>query len=268
MTPLSAYAAGISRTTVEAGLRAAGKDVRSLVPADLDELEDFHTLGRVATAQLAELAGVDERDRVLDAGSGIGGTARFLAASHGCTVTGVDQSEDYCQTARWLNDAVGLGERITITEGDVTALPFPDGAFDVVVSQHVQMNVADKDALYGEAHRVLTPGGRLALWDVTGTGRGILYPVPWATDPADSHLVSSESLRSTVETAGFRIDQWTDLTQPASELMAAFLAEPPSALGLHVFVPDFTAKAANLARGFAEGYLQVIQALAVRPDGH
>ena len=76
MTALSAYATGMSRWNIEQALRDAGKNPAAIEPADLATLEDFHTLGRLATAQLVRLAGVTQRDRVLDAGTGIGGTAR------------------------------------------------------------------------------------------------------------------------------------------------------------------------------------------------
>lgn len=128
MTELSAYAAGVSRTTIETALRAAGKDLSALDPVDLAPVEDFHTLGRYATAQLADLAEVQHHDRVLDAGTGLGGTARYLASTHRCHVTGIDQSAQYCDAARWLNETVGLGDLITITQGDITSLPFPNGA--------------------------------------------------------------------------------------------------------------------------------------------
>jgi sarcosine/dimethylglycine N-methyltransferase len=265
MTELSAYTTGMSRTNIEEALRATGKNPSAIQPSDLAALEDFHTLGRLATTQLAQLAGVTPQDRVLDAGTGIGGTARFLVAEHGCSVTGIDLTPEYCETSRWLNDSAGLSERITIVQGDVTDLPFDDGSFDVVISQHVQMNIADKSALYAEAYRVLAPGGRLAMWDITGTADQITYPVPWATEPADSHVVTSDQLRAAVTSTGFDIEQWTDLTQPTAEMMAAVFSQPPSPLGLHVFVPDFATKAANLGRGFSAGCLQVIQALAVRP---
>ena len=265
MTGPAAYAAGASRNDVEQALRAAGKDPAALAPDDLAELEDFHTGGRLATAQLAELAGIGRRDRVLDAGSGIGGTARYLAASRGCTVTAIDQSEQYCATARWLNEIVGLDDRITVTKGDVTALPCADTSFDVVFSQHVQMNVGDKAALYREAYRVLRPGGRLACWDIAGAAPDDAFPLPWATDPAESHLAGSDDLREHVTAAGFRIERWNDLTAPIAELMAGFLSQPQSPLGLQVYVPDFATKAGNLVRGLAEGWLRAIQGLAVRP---
>ena len=61
------YATGLSRQGIERALIAAGKDTGHLAPADLGALEDFHTLGRIATGQLAELAGITSQDRVLDA---------------------------------------------------------------------------------------------------------------------------------------------------------------------------------------------------------
>lgn len=86
--------------------------------------------------------------------------------------------------------------------------------------------------------------------------------MPWADEPAVSHLVTSEALRAAVESSGFAIDQWTDLTQQASALMQTILTLPPSPLGLHAFVPDFAQKAANLTTALTDGRLRAIQGLA------
>src|SRR3984893_17704593 len=215
------YSTGLSRRNIERALSDAGKDLDHLAPADLGPLEDFHTMGRYATGQLVDLIGITGDDEVLDAGSGIGGTARFVADQRGCRGSAVDLTEEYCETNRWLNGLVGLDDRISVSQADVTELPFAEATFQVAISQHVQMNVADKARLYAEARRVLTGGGRLALWDIAA-GRGELdYPLPWADEPARSHLVTADQLRAAVESAGFAIEHWNDLTdQPAAFMRA------------------------------------------------
>jgi SAM-dependent methyltransferase len=203
---------------------------------------------------------------VLDAGTGIGGAARLIAAERGTCVTAVDLTPEYCEVAKWLNDAVGLGDMIEVRTADVTELPFDAASFDVVVSQHVQMNIADKRRLYAEARRVLAPGGRLALWDVTaGSGGPLRLPVPWAVSPEHSHLVTPERLAGLLREAGFVTAHWNDLTEPAEKAMREFLAGGQRPLGLHVFVPDFPAKAANLVRNLAENRARLIQAVLTVP---
>jgi SAM-dependent methyltransferase len=257
------YATGLSRPNIERALTAAGKDLEHLQPADLALLEDFHTMGRYATAQLVDLAGITSETRVLDAGSGVGGTARYVADRCGSEVTAVDLTEEYCETSRWVNRLVGLGDRISVRQADVTELPFADGTFDVVISQHVQMNVADKARLYAEARRVLVTGGRLAWWDITIGDRGELdYPLPWADQPERSHLVGPDELCVLVESAGFALEHYSDLTEQATALMQAMLAQPADALGLHVFVPDFRRKVENLTLALADGRLRAIQGVA------
>ena len=256
------YSTGLTRHNIEQALIAAGKDLGHLQPADLGMLEDFHTMGRIATSQLADLAKITSEDEVLDAGSGIGGTSRFLAGQYGCEVTAIDLTEEYCETARWLDRLVGLDDRISVRQGNVTDLPFADATFQVVISQHVQMNVPDKARLYDEARRVLVSGGRLAIWDITaGTPGPLDYPLPWADRPERSHLASADQLRAAAESAGFAVDQWNDLTDQAAALMEAFLSLPPSPLGLHAFVEDFTEKAGNLTRGLSSGRLRAVQGI-------
>lgn len=262
------YSTGLSRRSIEQALVAAGMDLDHLQPADLGPLEDFHTMGRIATSQLVDLITITPETRVLDAGSGIGGTARYVADRCRCKVTAVDLTEEYCDTARWLNRLVGLDDQISVGKADVADLPFADATFDVAFSQHVQMNVADKSRLYREARRVLVNGGRLAMWDITTGEQGDLhYPLPWADQPGVSHLVSSERLRAVVESSGFAIEQWNDLTEQAAATMQTILTLPPSPVGLHAFVTDFAAKANNLTSALADGRLRVIQgfARAIRP---
>ncbi|MGZ4515880.1 MAG: class I SAM-dependent methyltransferase [Mycobacterium sp.] len=257
------YSTGLSRNNIEHALRSAGKDLDRLAPADLGLLEDFHTMGRIATAQLVELAQITGEIAVLDAGSGVGGTARYIADRYGSQVTAVDLTDEYCETNRWLNRLVGLSNRISVHRADVTELPLPDAAFDVTISQHVQMNVADKARLYSETRRVLKDGGRLALWDIMIRGDAQLdYPLPWADQPARSHLVTPDELRAAVESAGFAVEHWNDLTDQAASLMRAILAQPANPLGLHAFVTDFQLKAENLTRALADGRLRAVQGVA------
>lgn len=257
------YSTGLTRPNIERALLAAGKDLNQLQPSDLAGLEDFHTLGRVSTGQLAELADITVDDEVLDAGSGIGGTARFLADQYGCEVTAIDLTGEYCETARWLNQLVGLEDRISVREGNVTNLPFDRASFTAVMSQHVQMNVADKTGLYLEARRVLVTGGRLAIWDITsGTPDRLHYPVPWADQPELSHLVPPNELRTLIEAAAFTVTHWADLTEEAVPLMRTLLSAPPGPLGLHTFIDNFAQKADNLVRALNDGRLRLIQGLA------
>jgi sarcosine/dimethylglycine N-methyltransferase len=257
------YSTGLSRRNIEQALVAAGKDLSHLRPADLGPLEDFHTMGRIATSQLVDLIDMTGDDQVLDAGSGIGGTARFVADKCRCRVSAVDLTEEYCETARWLNRLVGLDDRISVRRADVTELPFADATFQVVFSQHVQMNVADKSRLYQEARRVLADGGRLAMWDITSGGSADPdYPLPWADQPDLTHLATPDQLRAVVESAGFAIEHWNDLTDQAASTMKMFLGLPPDPLGLHVNVPNFAEKAQNLTRALGDGRLRAIQSVA------
>jgi hypothetical protein len=69
-------------------------------------------------------------------------------------------------------------------------------------------------------------------------------------------------LRCVIEGSGFEIEHWNDRTDQAGALMQTFVTLPSSPLGLHAFVTDFAAKAANLTAALTDGRLRVIQGVA------
>jgi SAM-dependent methyltransferase len=252
---------------IKPALAAIAPESQTLTVAQLAPLDQFHLRGILATSELARAAGIEPSTRVLDLGCGIGGPARYLAATFGCKVTGVDLSPGFIDAANYLTARCGLSELVTFQTGDAVHLPFEDAAFDAVFLQHVAMNIEDRAALYAEVRRILAPGGRLATYDLVAGDGEVVYPVPWARDVSTSFLLSEADTRTALEQAGFRADLWIDDTDPVLDWFKALMASPPASgptLGV-VMGADFQAKTANLARNLRENRLGVLSAVLTIP---
>ena len=105
---------------------------------------------------------------VLDVGSGAGMDSLVAAQMVGPSgsVTGIDMTPEMVAKARGSVAEMGLGH-VTIVEGSAEHLPFDDASFDVVISNGVIDLIPDKDSVFSEITRVLRPGGRIQLADVT-----------------------------------------------------------------------------------------------------
>jgi len=137
-------------------------------PEELARVPDFVVESFAGVANPFSLGRLEAGERVLDLGSGAGTDSLVAALQVGAegSVMGIDMTPEMIEKARAGAAALGLGN-VEFVEGEAERLPFTDESVDVVISNGVIDLVPDKGAVFSELHRVLVPGGRLQIADVT-----------------------------------------------------------------------------------------------------
>ena len=240
--------------------------------AQMAAFDQFHVGGLAATKAFDALLDLRPGERALDAGSGLGGPARHMAETFGCHVTGVDLAPSFVAVAQLLAERTGMSEQVSYQVGDLLALPFADACFDVVFTQHVVMNIDDREKVYREIARVLRPGGRFGFYDVLAAegGEPPIYPTPWAATREASFLRTEALTRQALAQAGLTVEVWNDVTDKAqgwfAQQRAGFspVANPAPSL-VTVMGPRFGEMAANIARNLAEGRVRLVMARCLLP---
>ena len=146
--------------------RAWAEDLR--YPPELANVPDTAVESFAGVANPWELGRLTPGERVLDLGSGAGTDSLVAAQMVGeqGSVTGIDMTPEMLTKARAAAAEMNAAN-VEFVESEAERLPFPDERFDVVISNGVIDLIPDKDAVFAELFRVLVPGGRMQLADVT-----------------------------------------------------------------------------------------------------
>ena len=268
----SHYTHGSLLDAIRDGVRRLGKTVDQVEIDDLGPVDEFHIGGRIATENFLDQLDIDDTHHVLDVGCGLGGASRYATQRYGCQVTGVDLTPEYIDTGNTLSEWVGLSKQIHLEVGEATALSHSDSTFDRAYVMHVGMNIADKDSLAAELHRVVRPGGRIGVYDIMQVVDGDLqFPVPWAGEPAGSSVSSPATYKRALDTAGFNVLSERNHRDFALEFFAnlqtrVVKSDGPPALGLHILMGDTrAAKLKNMIENISRNLVAPVEIIAEKP---
>ncbi|HMS35207.1 MAG TPA: class I SAM-dependent methyltransferase [Ignavibacteria bacterium] len=244
-------------------LKDNGIEKDMITRKDISLVDEFHLRGSQATQELVMEAGFSKDTKVLDIGCGIGGPARMIAEKFGSKVTGVDLTEEFIRTAGLLSELVGLKDLTEFICADATKLPFADESYDIVWTQHAQMNIKEKKALYSEIYRVLKKGGQFIYYDIFSVGDEPLYfPLPWAEERSISHLITIPDYNKLLTETGFIEVQKKDQTENSAnfikEMFAKVAKEGAPKMGLNLLMKETSIeKLKNVLRNISENKMAV-----------
>ncbi len=251
---------------IEAALAAIGKTPSSVTVADLASVDEFHVGGRAATKRLFDQLDFAAAAHLIDVGCGIGGPAR-LAAQQVDRVTGFDLTPAYVDAGNAINGWLGLDRSIELRAGDASGLDVDDDSFDGGYMLHVGMNIADKAAVLRELARVLRPGARFGIYDIMQLSDGSLsYPLPWASDPATSHVAPPAVYRAAATEAGFEVEVETSRRDEAMQFFQHAAAQgPPPPLSLKLLMGSTVGtKLQNMVAGIKAGFVAPVELILRR----
>ena len=186
-------------------LNKSGLNKTNLKIEDLHPIDQYHARGIAATKELAEKIDVKENDTIIDIGCGLAGPARYFANKFKCNVFGVDITQAFIEVGIDFNKRTNMGDRVHLQVSDGNTLPFDNGKFDGAISQHVTMNIKNRENFFTEIFRVLKKDTFFAFSEHgLGPNGNPIFPLPWADNEDMSFLINPDLTIKLLTKIGFK----------------------------------------------------------------
>ena len=149
-------------------LREIGKSTSStLLVEDLTKFDQLHYHGTDAIDIFIEKLEINEKTKILDVGSGIGGPARYIANKTGAEITAIELQSDQNNLAKDLTKKCGLSNKVNHICGDILDYDFKNQTFDAVVSWLTLYHIDNHEILLKKLFDLLNPNGFFYSEDIT-----------------------------------------------------------------------------------------------------
>ena len=222
----------------EAGLINKKLEIEELFPID-----QYHARGIAATVDLGKRMPIKKNKRILDIGCGLGGPARYYAKEFECTITGIDITPSFVEIGNEFNKLTSMSDNVELLVGNGETLDFDNETFDGAYSQHVTMNIANREKFFSEAFRVLKKDSFFAFTEHgLGPEGNPIFPLPWANSLEMSFLLPPQKTISILKDTGFsdiKIIETAEKYISGYEKLIKLKSEnKKSVLGIHVIGGD------------------------------
>ena len=183
----------------ETGLINKKLEIEELFPID-----QYHARGIAATVDLGKRMPISKNQKIIDIGCGLGGPARYYAKEFKCFITGIDITPSFIEIGNEFNRLTSMSDNVELLVGNGEVLDFDNETFDGAYSQHVTMNISNREKFFSEAFRVLKKDSFFAFTEHgLGPEGNPIFPLPWANSLEMSFLLPPQKTISILKDTGF-----------------------------------------------------------------
>ena len=189
---------------VRQAMSESGLVNKDLEIEDLFPIDQYHARGIAATVDLGKRMPIKKNKRILDIGCGLGGPARYYAKEFECIITGIDITPSFVEIGNEFNKLTSMSDNVELLVGNGETLDFDNETFDGAYSQHVTMNISNREKFFSEAFRVLKKDSFFAFTEHgLGPEGNPIFPLPWANSLEMSFLLPPQKTISILKDTGF-----------------------------------------------------------------
>ena len=189
---------------VRQAMSESGLVNKDLEIEDLFPIDQYHARGIAATVDLGKRMPIKKNKRILDIGCGLGGPARYYAKEFECIITGIDITPSFVEIGNEFNKLTSMSDYVELLVGNGETLDFDNETFDGAYSQHVTMNISNREKFFSEAFRVLKKDSFFAFTEHgLGPEGNPIFPLPWANSLEMSFLLPPQKTISILKDTGF-----------------------------------------------------------------